>query len=114
MSVRIVEESEQVKTAADAELFVFEDSGKAVFPIIGQTKRIFGGWSVECYSLDGRPRAMFDSGATIKTDGELSSECHMPSPVPDPPSLEKVVEEAYEPPAGWTPYFSKPRDAGKE
>jgi len=65
MSVRIVEESEQLKTAADAERFVYEDSGKAVFPVLGQTLRIFGGWEVQCFSLDGRPRSMNDSRATI-------------------------------------------------
>jgi len=114
VSTRIVEESEQVKTAADADRFIYEDSGKAVFPIIGQTKRIFGGWEVQCYSLDGRPRAMFDPGATIKTDSEYRNQHCMPSPVPDPPSLEKAIEEADDAPVGWTPYFSKPRDAGKE
>jgi hypothetical protein len=105
MASRIVEESETVKTAADAERFVYEDSGKAVFPILGQTRRIFGGWEVQCFSLDGRPRAMFDERATIRIDS---------GPVPDSLSLEKVIEETYDAPDGWTPYFSKPRDAGKE
>ena len=96
MATRIVEESLTIKTAADAERFVFHDSGGVVFPIA--TRRIEGGFEVECFSTDGRPRSMNRAGSRLPA-----------SSLPDLPAIEDVTAE----PVGWEPYFSKPKDAGK-
>jgi hypothetical protein len=108
---RVVEETDEIRTGDDAEMFVFFDSGKAVFPVVGSAERISGGWRVECFSLDGRPRAMEQPGASTTV-----------SVLPGASIIDEVIDtrerERYhsiiDEQAGWTPYFSKPKDAGKE
>lgn len=81
------------KTGIEAELFVLEDSGRVIFPIIGSARKISGGWTLDVWSLDGQPCAMNND------------------PMPDLPRLDSVVNEE---PVGWAPYNNPPKPAGKE
>jgi len=97
MATRIVEESLTIKTAADAERFIYFDSGCVVFPT-GETRRIEGGWEVSCYSNDGRPKAM------EHMNGRL--------PVSSLPDL--IAAGVPDESAGWSPYSNPPKDSGKQ
>ena len=90
MAIRFVELSNEIQTEDAAEQFVHLDSGRAVFPT-GRTKRVYGGFAVECYSVDGRPSSMFSTGATIRTTGELPSTRDMPDILPDQANLDAVI-----------------------
>ena len=98
MSFRVVEESPTIKTAADAERFVYFDSGCVVFPT-GETRRIEAGWEVGCYSNDGRPRAL------DRPDIQRAASSLADLPATDDASIESV---------GWQPYSNPAPDAGKE
>jgi hypothetical protein len=97
MAIRIVEETNEIRTARDAERFIYFESGCVVFPT-GETRRIEGGWEVDCYSNDGRPKSMERPSTRVPA-----------SSLPDLPAIDDVAAE----PVGWEPYFSKPKDAGK-
>lgn len=97
MAIRVVEENEQIKTAEDAERFIYFDSGCVVFPT-GETRKIEGGWEVTCFSTDGRPRAMEHPNRRL--------------PVSALPDL--IAAEVPDEPAGWSPYSNPPKDSGKQ
>ncbi len=82
MAIRFVEDSNEIRTAKDAEHFVHIDSGRAVYPT-GRTKRVHGGFAVEVFSMDGRPSSMFSTGASSRTTGEFPSTRDVPDIFPD-------------------------------
>lgn len=96
----------EAQNAAEAEEFVFQESGQVVFPVRGQTVAIAGGWRVRVQSFDGH-----------QSNGPASGESKATTaPTPQDFGGERRQFESVGPNQvdGWCPKNSPKPDAGKE